>query len=162
MGRGKTTLLKAISLAVLSPIIESSGFVPYHLVRRYQSRFMKSATIEAAILLHTQDGQNNAESSSEPLKLSISIKKNRDIEQLRPGYPPAGEQTHLWNEMYDDKSSAFLLIGYGANRRVESSQTFDSSLRSKNRLLRYQRVASLFEETDDACTLVPMVTEIQV
>ena len=55
--------------------------------------------------------------------------------------------------MYDDKSPAFLLIGYGANRRVESSQTFDSSIRTKNRLLRYQRVASLFEEQ---MTLVPL------
>ena len=152
-GAGKTTLLKAISLAVLSPIIESSGFVPYHLVRRYQSHFMESAMIEATILLHPQDTQNNAQSSSGPVKLSLSIKKNHDIEQLRPRLSPAREQTHLWDKMYDNKSSAFLLLGYGANRRVEPSKTFDNSLRSKTRLLRYQRVASLFEEQ---MTLVPL------
>src|SRR5687768_9177832 len=33
-GAGKTTILKAIALAVLTPVLESSGFVPYHLVRR--------------------------------------------------------------------------------------------------------------------------------
>src|SRR5258708_28541290 len=33
-GAGKTTVLKAIALAVLTPVLESSGFVPYCLVRR--------------------------------------------------------------------------------------------------------------------------------
>ena len=153
-GAGKTTILKAISLAILSPIIENSGFVPYHLVRKdHQSRFIQSATVDTKILLHSQDVQIDSQARSQPLKLSIRIRRVRDIEQLHPLSSINNTQAALWDDMYDNKSPAFLLIGYGANRRVEASKSFDSSARNKNRLLRYQRVASLFE---DEMTLVPL------
>ena len=48
--------------------------------------------------------------------------------------------------LFDETSPAFFLAGYGATRRIESSENFDSSARSKARGLRYQRVAGLFED----------------
>ena len=55
--------------------------------------------------------------------------------------------------MFDDNSPAFLLVGYGANRTVESSDSIDLNARRKSRLLRYERVAGLFEEHT---TLIPL------
>ncbi len=92
--------------------------------------------------------------ASNPIEMTVAVEKVRDVERLRSGTTVAGAVLEgLWDEMYDDRSPAFLMIGYGANRRVESASTFDSSLRGKQRLLRYQRVASLFEEQ---VTLVPL------
>ncbi|MDC3378765.1 AAA family ATPase [Planctomycetota bacterium] len=54
--------------------------------------------------------------------------------------------------MYDDKSPAFFVVGYGASRRVESDRISEKALR-RGRLLRYQRVAGLFEEH---VTLMPL------
>jgi hypothetical protein len=48
--------------------------------------------------------------------------------------------------MFSDASPAFLLVGYGATRRVEATSAPDPSSRNKSRHLRYERVASLFEE----------------
>ncbi|MCP4612053.1 MAG: AAA family ATPase [Planctomycetes bacterium] len=49
--------------------------------------------------------------------------------------------------MYDDNSPAYLVTGYGASRRVETPNNIESfAQRNKSRRLRYQRVASLFEE----------------
>ena len=51
-----------------------------------------------------------------------------------------------WHEaMFDERTPAFLVVGYGASRRVETDATADP-MRSKQRQLRYQRVAGLFEE----------------
>ncbi len=58
-----------------------------------------------------------------------------------------------WRRMYDNKSPAYLVVGYGANRRVEGAKSYDSTLRGKSRLLRYERVAGLFE---DGVTLTPL------
>ena len=56
-GTGKTTVLKAIALSLLSPIIESAGYVPYHLVRRMSKgvRPLSSAEITSRVVLHGQD-----------------------------------------------------------------------------------------------------------
>lgn len=64
----------------------------------------------------------------------------------------ADKHQTYFKHMYDDRSPAFLILGYGATRRTEASETFDPSVR-QSRLLRYQRVAGLFEEQ---VTLVPL------
>ncbi len=48
--------------------------------------------------------------------------------------------------MFVEDAPAFFLVGYGATRRVENAETFDSSARNRTRALRYQRVAGLFED----------------
>ncbi|MEZ5329211.1 MAG: AAA family ATPase [Verrucomicrobiales bacterium] len=63
------------------------------------------------------------------------------------------EKNNVWDAIYDDRSPAFLLVGYGATRRVEDSKNFDTGARHKSRHLRYQRVASLFE---DHVSLTPL------
>jgi hypothetical protein len=55
--------------------------------------------------------------------------------------------------MWDEKAPAFLMVGYGASRRVDPNAGFSEELRSKSRVLRYSRVAGLFEE---AVTMVPL------
>jgi hypothetical protein len=47
--------------------------------------------------------------------------------------------------MYSEDSPAFMIVGYGATRRVDPSDAFDSSNLRKVRRVRYQRVAGLFE-----------------
>ena len=150
-GTGKTTVLKAIALSLLSPIIESAGYVPYHLVRRMSKgvRPLSSAEITSRVVLHGQDVASSRVRSAHVEELAATITRIHSVERIK-AVVDAGK---LWNEMYRDESPAFLIVGYGATRRVESSETFDKSARSKRRLLRYQRVAGLFE---DHVTLTPL------
>jgi len=55
-GAGKTTVLKALALGTLSPVIQNSGYVPYYLVRRTKPRHSKPevrAAIETTVILHS-------------------------------------------------------------------------------------------------------------
>jgi hypothetical protein len=150
-GAGKTTVLQAIALAILAPILGHSGFVPYHLVRRIGARKGGArATIGAQLLLHPEDhARSPSAKRSLRARVAAEVRRKGDVETvgtLRTGLP--------WSRaLFDDLSPAFFLLAYGATRRVESSDTYDSSLRGKSRLLRYQRVAGLFEEQ---VTLVPL------
>jgi AAA domain, putative AbiEii toxin, Type IV TA system/AAA domain len=150
-GSGKTTILRSIALAVLAPVIEGAGYVPYSLVRQTTDREATRARIEGRVLLHGQD--LGKRSGPEPIAPSHSlvteIVRIRDAERVKAD-PLPGEN---WEAMYDNRSPAFLIVGYGANRRVEGDKTFDSSVRGKSRLLRYDRVAGLFEEN---VTLTPL------
>jgi hypothetical protein len=150
-GSGKTTILRAIALAVLAPVIEGAGYVPYSLVRRTAERESLRARIEGRILLHGQDlGKRGGPEPITPShSLVTEIVRIRDAERVKANHPH-GE---TWEAMYDNSSPAFLIVGYGANRRVEGDKTFDSSVRGKSRLLRYDRVAGLFEEN---VTLTPL------
>lgn len=151
-GSGKTTILRAIALAVLGPVLPESGFVPQNLVRRVGRNTRPHAHTEAEMVLHWQDlGHKRPSADSLQLKLETTIRRVRDLERVERTQMDAPQL----QEMYSDRSPAFLLVGYGAARRVESSQTYDSSLRGKSRLVRYQRVASLFEEQ---VTLIPLVS----
>lgn len=151
-GTGKTTVLKALALAALSRVIAQSGFVPYRLVRRTNapSRPVKEAVITAEVLLHSQD--LNAPRQVSPRQETVSMKVVRkgetheeimSAEGVRAAASP--DAPDIWDAMYDDKSPAFLVVGYGASRRVEYSKNVDTAAQQKSRLLRYQRVAGLFE-----------------
>ena len=150
-GSGKTTILRAIALAVLAPVIEGAGYVPYSLVRRTADREAKRARVKGQVLLHGQDfgTKVDPEPTASERSLVTEIVHIHDAEKVQanglPGKP--------WELMYDNNSPAFLVVGYGADRRVESDKSFDSSVRSKSRLLRYDRVAGLFEE---GVTLTPL------
>lgn len=149
-GKGKTSILKAIALAALSPIMPQSGYLPYRLVRRTgtKSPQQTAANIEAEVLLHGQDlgVKKLKEPHVEPV--SIQIIRNEDVEIMTSGAAPThvnSGKSGVWEGMFSNKSPAFLVVGYGASRRVEDARSFDEAARSKTRLLRYERVAGLFE-----------------
>lgn len=143
-GSGKTTVLRAAALAALGPVLTSgSGFVPFSLVRRIRKRQLHQARVKAEILLHEQDGHTGTQ------RIETVINPTRGwVDRFEPKEPPG------WAEpMWEEKSPAFLMVGYGASRRVDPNAGFSEELRSKSRALRYSRVAGLFEE---AVTMVPL------
>jgi hypothetical protein len=147
-GGGKTSILRAIALATLAPVISSAGFVPYRLVRRTREGVEKSARVEVDVVLHDQDGVRARKQAAERTTATV-IERITDVELVRP----EGATSEGWEGMFDDKSPAFLIVGYGASRRVEAATTFDTSVRNRQRQLRYQRVSGLFEE---GVTLIPL------
>ncbi len=155
-GAGKTTVLKAIALATLSPLMLQSGFVPYHLVRRERSssRQPEQAEITAEVLLHAQDLGARKIDNPLPRRMPIRIAKRADTEV----FVVASRLMDHWMRgtgslIFDNDSPAFLVVGYSASRQVEDSRRFDQTARRKSRLLRYERVAGLFESY---ITLTPL------
>ncbi|MEW6129068.1 MAG: AAA family ATPase [Acidobacteriota bacterium] len=161
-GAGKTTTLKAIALATLAPVITQSGYVPYRLVRRTGSKAtqIQEARVTAEVLLHSQDV--NADGTA---KRGVTRVEHMTTRILRIGETErlesesamsAGQQKGaVWHNMFYENNPAFLVVGYGATRRVEDTGRFDASARAKSRLLRYQRVAGLFE-SDVPLTPLPV------
>jgi predicted ATPase len=143
-GAGKTTTLKAIALATLSPVIAQSGYVPYRLVRRTGSKKdeKQQAKVSAEVILHFQDRHLDFIKSKSALdfkNLTTRVRRIGDTEKLESESEPMGPD--IWEEMYYEESPAFLLVGYGATRTVVDAENFVDS----KKLLRYQRVAGLFE-----------------
>jgi len=134
-GAGKTTVLKALALATLAPVIDKSGFLPYHLIRNGQTK----AWIQSRVLLHPQDTGKGAGSSS---TLKTEIVREGDLEILTT---MSGATSGPWSGMFDNSSPAFLVVGYGATRRVQDAGSYNPDDQAKRRFLRYQRVAGLFE-----------------
>lgn len=147
-GSGKTSILRAAALAALGPVLTSgSGFVPYSLVRRANGRQGSAgpapAKVSARLLLHDQDLHPGEE------VLETVIERTRGwVDRFRTAEFPT------WAEpMWDEESTAFLMLGYGASRRVDLNYGFSEELRAKSRAPRYSRVSGLFEE---AVTMVPL------
>ncbi len=148
-GVGKTTVLRAVALATLSPVIESSGFTPFNLIRRTRSGVRSRADLHAEVQLHAQDLTGKEHDVPLDLEVETAIERRHDVERVLS--PPWSED--IWEEMFVERSAAFLVVGYSAGRRVESATSFDSGVRAKTRRTRYQRVAGLFEE---GVTLTPL------
>lgn len=157
-GLGKTTLLKAISLAALGPAVADSGIYPYRLVRRepdkdeVKSKISElehvetenTATIEATFKSHPQDKVN-----FQLVQSHITISQIGDLERLR--------WTHVdekpWHPIFSSSSDAFFFVGYGATRRVEKRDQADTATRKHSSFARAQRIFSIFEE---AYSLLPL------
>ena len=147
-GLGKSTVLKSLALAALSPVILESGFRPYRLVRRPGA---DKALIKAKVRLGPADAEG-ARPADKPIDLLCRLAplrgdSDRFVERQVPESP-------LLRDMYDDESPSFFVAGYGATRRVEVGEYDPGSLR-KSRSTRYQRVATLFE---DHLALTPVAT----
>lgn len=134
-GSGKSTLLDAVALALMSPIVSSSGYRPQALVRRPGKGRIPMAYVGAHLVLHPQDGALPGEH-----RVGASVQKRGDLEFLGTVEPPPSE------DIFDDSSPAFFFVGYGASRRTEALSASDMATRRKSRALRYERVASLFED----------------
>ncbi len=126
---GKTTVLKAIALALLAQL-PSTGFVPDSLVRQYKT------AREAKFAEVTLNIQANTEEIS---RLKARVTKHSQIEEI------SSEDTSQDLSFYEEVSVDYFLVAYGANRRAESGD-FSLSTRRKSRSVRYDRIASIFEE----------------
>jgi energy-coupling factor transporter ATP-binding protein EcfA2 len=158
-GAGKTTVLKAIALGVLSRILAGAGLAPYHLVRRrpVDPGEVLRASVRLDLQLHPLDLAEGvslliqADGGSLPIHSGVRINKFKDREWFPTAYerPGKGASTRerVWDELFDDNSPAFLLVGYASTRYVIGSSELESvPSQRKRRALRYQRVAGLFEE----------------
>ena len=58
-----------------------------------------------------------------------------------------------WSDLFEESDAAFLVIGYGVNRRVAEDESERTYLERGRRRRRYQRVAGLF---DESAVLVPL------
>ncbi|MCZ6773261.1 MAG: AAA family ATPase [Proteobacteria bacterium] len=142
-GVGKSTVLNAIALAILSSVISSSGYNPYLLVRRTKGKRTGNRTeLRAELLLHEQDVTEPGYSLKQFLSTETEIFRRGDHEQIKG----KDEDNPVWEGMFDDRSPAFLMVGYSATRRVEPTTSASLTAARKQRQLRYQRVASLFED----------------
>lgn len=149
-GAGKSTLLDGIALGVLSPIIAQAGFRPHFLIRRGRDdKRPERATLDIDMVVHHQDGLPKGGEARR--RVATTIERRGDVERI-VGYD---DSSPVWEGMFSEESPAFLIVGYGATRRVESSANIDTAARSKSRQLRYERVASLFE---DQFTLRPLAS----
>lgn len=142
-GSGKSTILDATALALLSPLIGSSGYRPYVLIRRSNRGEVPLATISAVTELGEQDlGQGNIPGKT-ALKLGATVRRRGTTELIEPHE----SSDQRLDPLYYEESPAFFIAGYGAMRRVDQDGSrFDSPSRHKLRGPRYERVASLFED----------------
>jgi predicted ATP-binding protein involved in virulence len=172
-GTGKTSVLKGVALAQLSPIVGSSGLFPRHFVRIDQ----KSRTIRECELTTTFPVTERWRAKT-PFDVNqdlnpgskLTIRRIGDTELYR-GYEwysrtqaasGFGSQKYSPTELtlsesdpgpfYQDSSDEFFLLGYGAYRRTGSLEHAEGQ-RSRLGHLRHQRVAGIF---DDAVTLYPL------
>jgi len=161
-GAGKTTVLSAIPLAILSPILPESGFRSFFLVSRrpkkdrallrydlqFQAQDQSDAIKKAGLLTSVKNLQSQIVRQGDYEKIQEVVQEGED--EL-----PKGEFNVIsaFGEMYKDRSPAFFMVGYGATRRVESLASYRLDIRRRDRSMRYARVAGLFE---DFYSLVPL------
>ncbi|ATB35748.1 hypothetical protein CYFUS_001162 [Cystobacter fuscus] len=145
-GSGKTSVLRAVALSTLAPVLAmGSGYVPYALVRRVKGR-PSEARVKAHVVLHDQDGLG--EGKEEEIAATLVAPPRGYTDRFLIESKPPSWHIRLW----DEESPAFLVLGYGATRRVETGAGSVEG-RAKERILRYRRVAGLFEEH---MTLMPL------
>lgn len=162
-GFGKTSILRAAALAVLGPLMSrSSGYVPEGLIRRPPGHKMDlrsrrgsginelpPAMAQAEIRL--EEGElptyfSRRPTASQPMRIGSQIESVGTSERMEWGINPRELGKLIEELQYDERSTAFFMVGYGATRRVEASSRVDESARIKSRRRRYERVASLFED----------------
>ena len=150
-GFGKTSVLRALALSVLGPVLSaSSGFVPDGLIRRVPQKAAKirQAAIAAKVVLSNEKLPRYA--AEVPTRQALTMRTRIELlggaERLAWKMTPAKHAKAIEELQHDDAANAFFMVGYGATRRVEASTRVDESARVKSRRRRYERVASLFED----------------
>ena len=145
-GGGKSSALRAIAISILAPTLLESGFVSHHLVRRPGSPDTESLLKVKGVLsegdLLAKEFHGTHTSKEIELLARVQQRPKSSMDRLHLDHTP---NSPLETLIYDDESPAFFVVGYGATRRVEAGDFSPSSAR-KTRGLRYQRVASLFED----------------
>lgn len=157
-GGGKSSVLRGLAIAVLAPALLRSGFVPYRLVRR-----QAPGTPDVGDCLLKLIGQPDIQELAAGVKDEIEL-----LARLEP--PTRGNLDRLTLDrtpdspieplLDDDQAPAFFVVGYGATRRVETSDYSEGSAR-RSRGLRYQRIAGLFEDHVALRPLTTWLTRLQ-
>jgi predicted ATP-dependent endonuclease of OLD family len=158
-GAGKTTVLRAIALAALGPLLSSSaGYVSEGMVRVTKGKKGKkpvlakdafvTAKIRTTLNLRVALGRSTTKRASDEqnLKMHTRIRALGTAERLEWQVQPKLHAESLEKLLFSDRNPEFFIVAYGATRRVEASARVDENARIKSRLRRYERVANLFEE----------------
>ncbi len=134
-GLGKTTLLKTIALSALGPAVGKSGIFAYQFVRREpKNGVLKPAVLKAEFSTHAQD-----HCPFPLIESHVEVIPEGDLESLEWRHA----ESKAWQPVFSSDSDAFFMVGYGATRRSEKSNRFQSSTKSGERA---KRVMGLFEE----------------
>jgi energy-coupling factor transporter ATP-binding protein EcfA2 len=147
-GSGKSTVLDAIALALMSPIPQN-GFRPNALIRRSNRGRLNQATVSLELVLHPLDAPETIPRGTQLRKLECRVGREGDYEFLDG--PAVGDSQY--RQLFLDRSPAYSVFGYGVFRRVEAHSQGELQSRSKIRHPRYDRVVTLFE---DGVPLVPL------
>lgn len=147
-GAGKSSVLMAIALGVLTEVIDSSGYRPYYLVRRSaevsKDGDITNTAIDLSLRFHLHDLKNPSEGSGAIENLTghctLKIEKATSYEFFSGRWR---EWMSIINN-FDDDAPSQIMLGYGSSRRAENTENFDSSTRNKQYSKRFQRVAGLF------------------
>ena len=142
-GSGKSTLLDAVALALISPLVSSSGYRPQSLIRRASRGKVDTAEMAVDLVLHEQDGRADGDLA----RLAARVERRGAIEFLNP------MSSVILDRYFEEKDSSFFFVGYGASRRAEALSANDLATRRRARAVRYERVSTLFE---DHLALVPL------
>jgi predicted ATP-binding protein involved in virulence len=147
-GSGKSAILKAACLSLVGDVIRLGGFKPSFLVRRSRDA-IESASIDSWISVHDSDlGIDSARIKPKSEKLRLKVSKVGTYEELIQEIPSMRKEF-----LFDDTSLSSFVVAYGATRRSDVSSDSSYASREKSRSIRYQRIASLFE---DYVGLVPL------
>lgn len=148
-GGGKTSILRAIAIAVLAQTLGESGFVAWRLVRRPKpgEKPLKFARLAVKIDASTGDYSWVATEIDPQFELSVRLdaknsKVGNEIDKLSDFNPNLSDFMHF---CFDVSQFFPFIVGYGATRRLETGDYSESSAR-RSRGPRYARVAGLFED----------------
>ena len=165
-GSGKTTVFKALCLAVLAPIIRNSGLRVDFFVRRpvgyngdqstgnSDTPPLANANIIAKLVV--DDIDTTARPLSKPYLLGQAIVHHQgDFEDVTfKDVTIAHTHQDAWKNIFKNASPAFFLVAYGSNRSAANPEGYTDRPRSP----RYQRIANIFEEY---AALVPFTVGFQ-
>jgi len=139
-GSGKTTILRAIAASAFGPAAKDL-LRDSTLVRHGEN----TGRIFAKLLLHEQD-----QAPGERIDSDIELHRRGERLDVQLGSP---QFEQFWGPVYESENDAFFVVGYGATRRVERLDSYDSGARTKSRATRDLRVQGLFEES---FSLIPL------
>jgi predicted ATP-binding protein involved in virulence len=152
-GSGKSSILKALALVTLSPVLErSSGLVLTRMVRntgQLPNGKIEDTELTAEVVLHEQDLQGFSRKKTLSIEMKSRLKRLGSLEELHS----ETAENLIPDGIFEDYSAAFLVVGYGVTRRVEENTGYNFREQSKSRRVRYSRVADLF---DNNYKLVPL------
>jgi len=143
-GSGKSSVFKALVLAILSPVLTSSGLVVEYFVRRPAPKGNLTMDHFDISVIHADLQMSGYELGPHDHvvryeKSGVSISRTYDIETVSPSTSYLADSQ---GTLSSNSSPGYFIVGYGANRRSERPEGYSEKARSP----RYQRVAGLFEE----------------
>ncbi|MBD7954610.1 AAA family ATPase [Stenotrophomonas sp. Sa5BUN4] len=153
-GTGKSTVLRAIALGILAPVIERDPTLERAAWVRRAPRTGAGrnqmaadfATIDIDLRLHGQDLLRCAGKPPRMLPMQVRIERVGDLDLIdwyRPQDHVLARELRLIQQVREP--SAFFLVAYGASRWVDHAQGGTSTASMPLPARRRQRVASLFD-----------------